>query len=225
MAKASAANINFSRLRRGMVFWYDPDPDTDKSNVPPKEVDGHIIKDYIMYGERPFVVVSSDEACRLSPVVQVCPIGSKVKENSQYDVIYNSFNDSGQSVIKCDQIKTINSSELYKYECMLDDIVMDEVTLKLRMLLGITDTETEVELPVVAMSAEEVEELIDSKLAANQVDFSNQLDSVVTRIINAVSTMLRSRPVTKPLDSVAQNNLSDRVKKQIILVSHNKEKK
>ena len=183
-------HVNFSKLRRGMVFWYDPNPEIDKNNVPAKIVDGHSIKDYTMYGDRPYVVVSSDEVCRMGRIVQVCPIGtkSKDKEDFVYDVTYNSFSNTGLSVIRCEQVRTVNSEELYKYECMLDDDVMDQVAEKLKLLLGIADTVDVVESPVISASIEEIEDLMEAKLAGTKEETAAMLDTAVSRVLNAIAT-------------------------------------
>lgn len=209
-------SANFSKLRRGMVFWYDPNPAIDKENVPPKVVNDRPVKDFTMYGERPYVVVSSDEVCRQARVVQVCPIGTKDKDKDvfPYDVVYNSNSKTGQSAIRCEQIRTVNSDELSSYECMLDDEIMDQVAEKLRLLLGISENEIEIESPVIAMSAEEVEDLIDAKMLESRNETTNMIDAAVARILNGVSSVLNARSAVRPIEPV---NPEVKVKKKIVV--------
>lgn len=209
---------NFSKLRRGMVFWYDPNPEIDKENVPPKVVNDRPVKDFTMYGERPYVVVSSDEVCRQARVVQVCPIGTKDKDKDiyPYDVVYNSNSKTGQSAIRCEQIRTVNSDELSRYECMLDDDIMDRVAEKLKLLLGISECELEVETPVIAMSAEEVEDLIDAKMIESKNEATSLIDAAVSRILNGVSSVLNTRTATRPIEPIKPEV---KVKKKIVVGS------
>jgi len=214
---AKECTVNLSKLRRGMVFWYDPNPEIDKSNVPPKIVDGHPIKDYTMYGERPYVVVSSDAICRLGRVVQVCPIGTKSdnKDNFPYDVSYNSFSDTGVSVIKCGQIRTVNSAELFKYECMLDDDIMDQVEDRLKELLGLSETQIEVQVPLVAMTPEEVEDLVDDKILQSKEETTSMIDAAVARILNGITSALSTKSIAKLLPDDSKS--STKVKRPIIV--------
>lgn len=223
MSKASS--INFSKLRRGMVFWYDPNPEIDKNNVPAKTINGFAIKDYTMYGDRPYVVVSSDKVCRLGRVVQVCPISTKDKdkESYPYDVVYNSFSGTGQSAIRCEQIRTVNSEELFRYECMLDDDIMEQVTEKLRDLLGVDYIESEVEVPVVAMTSEEVEELVDSRMISVKEETTSMIDAAVARILNAISALINNKANTSlrtitPLEPT----VPEKMKKRIIVTDRKK---
>ena len=48
-------------VRRGMVFWYNIDPSVDKHNVPKIQKYGESYTDRILYGHRPWLVVSSDD--------------------------------------------------------------------------------------------------------------------------------------------------------------------
>lgn len=211
------ANVNFSRLRKGMVFWYNPDPEINKNNVPDKIVDGRTIKDWTMYGERPYVVVSANSVCRLGRIVQICPIGTKSKDNDfPYDVVYNSFSGTGQSVIRCEQIRTVNSAELTEYECMLDDDIMDMVDAKLRELIGLDDVVNEVEVPVISMDASEVEDLIDRKIASITVEVANQCDNAVSRVVNAISAVIQNKFMYHPITPITRNDRS----KQVALGKH-----
>ena len=224
------STINFSKLRKGMVFWYDPNPDIDKNNVPSKTVNGFAIKDYTMYGDRPYVVVSSDDVCRLGRVVQVCPIGTKDKDTKSYpyDVVYNSFSGTGLSVIRCEQIRTVNSAELHRYECMLDDDIMDQVAEKLQALLGIDCTESEVEVPVVSMTSEEVEELVDAKMISVKEETTSMIDAAVARILNAFSAFAhnKSNNILRPLSPApaAEDNQPMKHAKRSIIVTERKKR-
>lgn len=184
---------NYSRLRRGMVFWYDPNPEIDKSNVPTKLIGTREIQDNIIYGRRPWVLVSSDDACMKSKIVQVCPIHNNPKQSFPNDVLF--YFKSGDSAIKCEQIRTVNADELQEYDCILDEDIMERVDICLKRLLGLKDKEVVVEKIVTSASMKQIEELImgivntQVEEAKRQVADNVDVEDAVLRISEGISNL------------------------------------
>ena len=123
------------RVRRGMVFWFDFDPDVDKYSVPPINVGGRTYPDRLMYGERPYLVVSSNKMNECGQIAQIVPIHSYPKNKSNPLWVYTEIN-CKEAAIRCDQIRSVNLIELQDYRMMLPDSVMEEVDKTLMKVLG-----------------------------------------------------------------------------------------
>ena len=177
-----------------MVFWYNPDPEVDKMNVPKLKLGQKEISDCLLYGERPYVIVSSDEVCFRSPVIQICPIHSDPKEIHLFDVVYNSQSDR-VSVIKVEQIRTVNSFELTKYHHTLNDDIIKKIDRALAGLLGIQPVEKEVPKYVVS----------DPSYAINEA-----LTTCSENLIDRIKEMIETKPdiLVQPVEPLQPISMS-----------------
>ena len=200
----------YSRLRRGMIFYYDPDPSVDKNNVSPVVINGQEHKDFIIKGKRPWVVVSSEEVCIKCPVVQVVPLHSSPKQIYTNDV---EFVFKGQTAaIKCEQIRSVNADELREYDCILDDCVMDKIDICLSRMLGLKEVTKEVNQPITSASMGQITQIIqavvDKQVAAAKAEVEKtkvasdvDVEDAVLRISEGIANLFDT-----PLSLVPESN-------------------
>lgn len=126
------------RVKRGMVFWYSVNSNVDKNNSPMIEIDGKKYQDSIEYGNRPWVVVSTDAINRRNRMCTIAPLSSSIsnhQDNSPNKVhIYFMGRDT---TILCEQLRTVNVVELQEYANTLTDEVMELVDEGIMYALGI----------------------------------------------------------------------------------------
>lgn len=129
---------SYSKVKRGMVFYYNIDPSVDKKNVPPINVLGRQRYDNREYGWRPFVVISSDEVCQLNRTVCITPMRSTSDKDIQQleNRVYFNYGSELAEVL-CEHIYTVNTSELTRYDSFLNECVMSEIDKKIAMNLSI----------------------------------------------------------------------------------------
>lgn len=101
------------KYKRGTVWWFH-----DKHSVDPE--------DHVQRGNRPVLVVSSDEGNSTNPTVVCLAITTKVEKNKTINVIIKNDKDEDNTVL-CNQFKTVNKSQLTKYVYTLSDKDMKRV--------------------------------------------------------------------------------------------------
>lgn len=96
-------------IKRGDIFF---------ANIPPTT-------ENVQFGVRPILIISNDKANYFSPVITYCPISStKGKREMKTHVAIEL---DQPSFIICEQIMTINTKNLFRFVCSLDDEKMCEV--------------------------------------------------------------------------------------------------
>lgn len=126
------------RVKRGMVFWYDVDPTSEKNSEHMITVDGTKYHDYIMYGNRPWVVVSCEENNVRNQMVTVVPMSTGKAFTSRYNYAHVDIFFAGKDTcVMCEQLRTINAIELKDYISTLDDSVMDKIEDAIMFQTGI----------------------------------------------------------------------------------------
>lgn len=147
-----------NRIKRGMVFSFDSSKSigTDKYNALVKSADGKLMKNALVCGERPHVVISSDEVNDLGYVCTLIPFKS---ENNAADEllgnpriqIYGPSTLVSQNAITVNQVEIGNSA----YMGMLNEKDMRVIDLMIarRYFNGVVDVvyegEAKVEQPKV----------------------------------------------------------------------------
>lgn len=156
---------NYYKVRRGMVFYYNINNGIDKYRVPPVKVLGKDRCDYRQYGDRPFVVISSDETCLANHTVCVCPMGSVQPNGRQFP--YRTYFNYGPEIaeVMCEQVYTVNVSELVRYDSLLSEDIMREIDEKVAMNLGLSKPRISTD----RASLKEIENIIQT-IIQNQVD-------------------------------------------------------
>jgi mRNA interferase MazF len=90
---------------------------------------------------RPAVVISNDRANEYSNTISVLPITSKVHDLYPFEVFLskNEYKLTTDSKIKCNQIRTVDKSRLFRSICRLSPSIVKEVEQALLIHLGIKD--------------------------------------------------------------------------------------
>jgi mRNA interferase MazF len=92
-------------------------------------------------GYRPCIIIQNDIGNRFSPTVIVAAITSKIKKEKMptHVAIGKKEGLQDDSVILCEQIRTVDKSRLTKYICSLSDEKMKRVNQALLISLGMFD--------------------------------------------------------------------------------------
>lgn len=117
----------FNDKRRGDVYWM--------TDTPLREGATHILR-----GDRPAVIVSSDEVNQTSPTVTVIPLPTstaKLERGDGYcnNVLLMSLNLPSVAVTR--QVRTIDADDLQRYLGHLPDREMTRLDAALRRALGL----------------------------------------------------------------------------------------
>nr|DAT50748.1 MAG TPA: PemK-like protein [Caudoviricetes sp.] len=117
----------FNDKRRGDVYWM--------TDTPLREGDTHILR-----GDRPAVIVSSDEVNQTSPTVTVIPLttsAAKLERGDGYcnNVLLMSLNLPSVAVTR--QVRTIDADDLQRYLGHLPDREMTRLDAVLHRVLGL----------------------------------------------------------------------------------------
>ena len=126
------------RIKRGMVFWYSANANIDKNTSPMIEVDGKKYQDSIEYGNRPWLVISTDEINRRNRMCTVVPLSSSISnhQDTSPNKVHVYFM-GRETTILCEQIRTINTIELREYISTISDEVLEMVDEGVMYALGI----------------------------------------------------------------------------------------
>lgn len=189
----------YSRLRRGMVFTYNINPDVDKRNVPPIIIrGGKERKDFKEYGERYFVIVSSDDVCQEFKTVCIVPLTTyREKEGIQKSDNHVYFNYLGEvAEVLCEHVYTVNATELELYSTTLNDCVMSEIDKKLAMNLSIPYEKVfrdraslkDIENIILAIVQKRVDEVRAEQITAAKAQ-GVDIDDAVLRISDTLSNL------------------------------------
>lgn len=112
------------KVLRGQVWWVGTQ----------KEIDGHV-QSY----NRPYVIVGNNIGNAKSPVLLAVPCTS---ENKRYMPTHVKCIINGiPNIILCEQIKTINKSNIGNYMFTIDDNTMEEINKALEVALGLKEIE------------------------------------------------------------------------------------
>ena len=100
-----------TKVKRGMVFWYKPQKCNYKTSV--------------QQGIRPWLVVSNNICNSTSTICNIVPItsGWKVELPTHVFTKLNGRN----NIILCEQMITVDQSQLQDYVCTVKKRTMDEV--------------------------------------------------------------------------------------------------
>ena len=111
-------------IKRGDIFWADLNPTKGHEQ-------GNI---------RPVLVVQNDISNRYSPTIIVVPITSRQKTKTHITNVLITSNESGlkeNSLILCNQIRTIDKSRIIKIVSSLDRETMKQVDLAIKRSLDL----------------------------------------------------------------------------------------
>lgn len=124
------------RIKKGMVFWCDFNEDIDKYNVPDLENDrGYSVKDRVLYGRRPWLVVSDNDNNKTDTLCTVVPFSRSGDPTLPYHIPVKGY--GADSVICVEQVKTVNSRMLTEYYFSVNEHIMGKVENTLIKYLGL----------------------------------------------------------------------------------------
>lgn len=116
---------NYSRVQRGMVFWFNPDK-VYKEQMEFEGFNGKRYKTSIQHGNRPWLVVSNNDGNNSARTCNVVPITSEQGKTEIPVHVKFEFNDI-QQLILVEQPRTVDIAALGEYMCTVSDEVMEQV--------------------------------------------------------------------------------------------------
>lgn len=198
------------RIRRGMVFWYDIRPDVDKTSVH-RVCNGKYV-DYVQYGRRPWVVVSSDEMNRKNTLVSICPMSSGKAGSASYNSAHVDLLFMGRKTsVLCEQVRSVTAAELVEYMSTLSNSMMDKIDDAIMYHLGLTmkpkftgtsvsDAMSKIESIINSMVADKLAQL--PPVQASQKDIDDMVQRISNSFENAYSNKIRT------IEPIIPNNKS-----------------
>lgn len=218
---------DYIKVKRGMVFTYNINPNVDKKDVSNN--------DHLQYGNRDFLVVSNDTNNSYSPTCNIVPITtSSTKQDIPTHVEFMYRN--RKLIILCEHVYTINIEDLYKYNYTVSDEVMNRVNKALAVQFNLNVSAKEANI---RMSLDKIESIIQGIISqkveeatkdmrANDIDIEDAVlrlgDSLMTLLSEKTSTSIsnvrndESKDVVSPVPekqctAVASNATDNSVKK------------
>jgi len=124
------------RYRRGQIWWcsnsYDVNSgDRDVSGI----TDNQKLYDHIQRGMRPVLIVSNDTGNKFADIVQIVPCTSSEKKS--LPTHYSVYIDKVKNTFLCEQLRTVNKTDLKNYLTTLEEKEMEAVERCLKVALGI----------------------------------------------------------------------------------------
>lgn len=116
---------NYSRVQRGMVFWFNPDK-VYKEQMEFESPKGKRYKTSIQHGNRPWLVVSNNEGNNSARTCNVIPITPE--QNKTEIPVHVRFEFEGiPQLILVEQPRTVDIAALGEYMCTVSDEVLEQV--------------------------------------------------------------------------------------------------
>lgn len=116
---------NYSRVQRGMVFWFNPDK-VYKEQMEFESPKGKRYKTSIQHGNRPWLVVSNNEGNNSARTCNVIPITTE--QNKTEIPVHVRFEFEGiPQLILVEQPRTVDIAALGEYMCTVSDEVLEQV--------------------------------------------------------------------------------------------------
>ena len=152
-------------------------------------IDGDIVRKgfrtHVQKKTRPVLVLSSNFGNSHSPVLNVLPMTSQSKPCSVNVEVFTE--EQTVNYILCNQIKTVDATNLSHYMFSVDESVMHEVEKTIQMVLGISQ-------PRIAKSIEDLEELIKniSTMKFHELSNREEFDTIVEKIAQGLESNYKS---------------------------------
>ncbi|MEG1565395.1 MAG: type II toxin-antitoxin system PemK/MazF family toxin [Bacilli bacterium] len=120
---------------RGQIWWCNCVYDVNSSDRDIKLGDNQKVFDHIQKGMRPVLIISNDTGNKFSETVQVVPCTSAEKNSLPTHCSF--YIDKIKNTFLCEQIRTVNKSDLKTYLISLDDQELSVVEKCFQIALGI----------------------------------------------------------------------------------------
>lgn len=120
---------------RGQIWWCKNSYDVNNGEREYDHEDKQKMFDHIQRGMRPVLIISNDTGNKYSDTLQVIPCTSSEKTNlpTHCSLYINKI----KNTFLCEQIKTINKTDLSAYLITLDDSEMEQIEKCSQIALGI----------------------------------------------------------------------------------------
>lgn len=115
--------MNGQKFLRGQIWWIGTS----------KEIVGSV-----MSNNRPYLIISNNIGNRCSPTVIVIPCTTAENKKPLPTHVECEIN-GVKNTLLCEQIKTVNNTDLLSYMFTLDDSIMNKVEDSIKVALGIID--------------------------------------------------------------------------------------
>ena len=120
----------YSRVKKGMVFWFDLS-EVYQTQSQYKGFNNKIYSSHIQMGNRPYMVLSSEDSNSYYPVCTVAPITTdRSKPKLSTHVTY--YYEGKLQTILLEQITTVDMMALGDYVCCVSDEVLEKVEMALK---------------------------------------------------------------------------------------------
>ena len=203
---------NFSFARRGMVFWFNLDETVPKEGKKVISMQGNDYADSLMYGDRPWLVVSCDANNTVSRNVTIVPLTTSLdKYSKSYHV--SVYLNGCMNTVLCEHLHTCSYSELGEYLCTVSDTVLDRVEDAIMTHLGIRsvkklDTELVKDInSLESMIGAIIKSRVEAELKEAELAFKNNVISEAVAGINNQLSVIYKEEIEK---SYFSGNVSDR---------------
>lgn len=145
---------------RGQVWWCKNSYDVSNGDRELDKSDKQKLFDHIQKGIRPVLIISNNVGNKFSETVQVIPCTSADKKTLPTHCSF--YIEKVRNTFLCEQIRTINKTDLVTYLATLDEKEMEEVERCSQISLGIVQP-THREKIVLGINEESSENIIINK--------------------------------------------------------------
>lgn len=198
----------YTRIKRGMVFWYNINPSVNKYDVPELRLtDTKSARDYMEYGDRPWLLVSVDEKNiqgRTCTVVPLCTNTAADKDPYHVPIRYKGKD----ALILCEHLRTINCIELIKYDCTLEDKTMKMVEACMREYLGIQED------PLAGLASNEIVKRLEGVINEIVKKKVEEERAAITKVVDVDDAVLRISEGLETIFDVKASKKEELVKEE-----------
>lgn len=130
----------YSKVKRGMVFWFDPAVYGEKITYKSKRGE---LKSCVQNFNRPYLVISNDENNANSSTCNIVPI--TLEDKNPIPVHVNYIYAGKRQTVLVEQVRTVDIEALGSYIYTINDSVMKEVEKAIAIQFSVRPTLTQVD--------------------------------------------------------------------------------
>ena len=169
---------NYSRVQRGMVFWFNPDK-VYKEQMEFEGFKGKRYKTSIQHGNRPWLVVSNNEGNNSARTCNVVPITTE-QAKTEIPVHVRFEFDGIPQLILVEQPRTVDIVALGEYMCTVSDEVMERVEKAQAIQFAIRPSVTYLDMTLDKV-VDHLKNMVSYILQEKQVLIERQEQAIVNR--------------------------------------------
>lgn len=169
---------NYSRVQRGMVFWFNPDR-VYGEQMEFEGFKGRHYKTSIQHGNRPWLVVSNNEGNNSARTCNVVPITTE-QAKTEIPVHVRFEFDGIPQLILVEQPRTVDIVALGEYMCTVSDEVMERVEKAQAIQFAIRPSATYLDMTLDKV-VDHLKNMVSYILQEKQVLIERQEQAIVNR--------------------------------------------